>query len=95
MPGYQRLLDRYRSRGLAVVGLKFDTMQVTEDPLRFVAKLGVRYPIALATDDLKQRFGGIEGLPTALLYDRHGILRYQVVGFEYTDVIEAEIKSLL
>src|ERR1700692_4777357 len=26
MPGYQRLLDRYGSRGFEVVGLKFDTM---------------------------------------------------------------------
>lgn len=95
MPGYQKLLDRYRSRGLVVIGLKFDTMQDTENPLRFVAKIGVRYPIAVATDDLKQKFGGVEGLPTTLLYDRHGILHYKVVGFEYTDVIEAEVKQLM
>src|ERR1700740_2664748 len=34
MPGYQRLLDRYGSRGLAVVGFKFDTMRDAEDPVR-------------------------------------------------------------
>ena len=33
MPGYQKLLDRYGSRGFAVVGFKFDTMTDTEDPL--------------------------------------------------------------
>jgi hypothetical protein len=27
------------------------------------------YPLAVAVDDLKQRFGGIEGLPTTMLYD--------------------------
>ena len=95
MPGYQKLADRYGSRGFAVIGFKFDTMMDTEDPLQFAKKIGVRYPLAVATDDLKQKFGGIEGLPTTMLYDRQGILRKKVIGFEYTDVIEAALKPLL
>ena len=95
MPGYQRLLDRYGARGFAVVGFKFDTMRDTEDPVLFAQKLGVHYPLAVATDDLKQKFGGIEGLPTTLLYDREGILRQKVIGFEYTANIEATLKPLL
>ncbi len=95
MPGYQKLLDRYGSRGFAVVGFKFDTMMDMEDPLLFAKKIGVRYPLAVAADDLKQKFGGIEGLPTTMLYDRQGILRKKVIGFEYTNVIESELKPLL
>ena len=95
MPGYQQLLDRYGSRGFAVVGFKFDTMADTEDPLRFAKKIGVNYPLAVAPDDLKQKFGGIEGLPTTLLYDRQGKLRKTVIGFEYTNVIESELQPLL
>src|SRR2546421_2924103 len=30
MPGYQKLLDRYASRGFTVVGFKFDTMRSEE-----------------------------------------------------------------
>src|SRR5215469_14448318 len=86
MPGYQRLLDAHGSQGLAVVGLKFDTMMDTEDPVQFAKKIGVRYPLVVATDDLKQKFGGIEGLPTTMVFDRQGILRKKVVGFEYTNV---------
>jgi thiol-disulfide isomerase/thioredoxin len=95
MPGYQKLLDRYGSQGFAVVGFKFDTMMDTEDPVAFAKRIGVRYPLAIAVDRLKQKFGGVEGLPTTLIYDRKGILRKKVVGFEYTDVIESEIKRLL
>lgn len=95
MPGYQKLIDRYGSRGFAVVGFKFDTMRDMEDPLRFAQKLGVHYPLAVATDDLKQKFGGIVGLPTTVLYDRQGILRNKVIGFEYTDAIESDVKALL
>ncbi len=70
-------------------------MSDTEDPVRFAKKMGVRYPLAVASEQLKQEFGGIEGLPTTLLYDRQGILRKKVIGFEYTDAFESALKPLL
>ena len=95
MPGYQKLLDRYGANGFLVVGFKFDTMKDTEDPIVFAKKIGVRYPLAVATDDIKQSFGGIEGLPTTLIYDHQGVLRQKVIGFEYTEVVETDLKPLL
>ena len=95
MPGYQNLVDRYGARGFVVVGFKLDVMRDAEDPVLFAKKLGVRYPLAVASDELKQKFGGIEGLPTTMLYDRQGILRQKVIGFEYTDTFELELKPLL
>ena len=95
MPGYQKLEDRYGLRGFAVVGFKFDTMMDTEDPIKFAKKIGVRYPLAVATDAVKRKFGGVEGLPTTMLYGRDGILRQKVIGFEYTETFEANLKPLL
>src|ERR1700739_1301958 len=95
MPGYQMFVDRCGSQGFTVVGLKFDTMMDTENPVKFAKKVGVRYPLAVASDELKAKFGGIEGLPTTLLYDRQGILRKKVIGFEYADVFESALKKLL
>ena len=95
MPGYQRLLDRYGPRGFVVIGFKFDTMRDMEDPLHFAKRIGVHYPLAVATDEVKQRFGGIQGLPTTMLYDRQGVLRMKVIGFEYTHNIESALLPLL
>jgi len=95
MPGYQKLSDTYGAQGFAVVGFKFDTMMDTEDPIQFANQIGVRYPLAVATDDLKQKFGGIDGLPTTMLYDRQGVLRKKIIGFEYTDTFERELKTML
>lgn len=95
MPGYQKLMERYGSRGFAVIGLKLATMTDSQDPRVFARKIGVRYPLAVATDDLKSKFGGIEALPTAVIYDRQSFLRAKVIGFEYEEVIEATIKPLL
>ena len=95
MPGYQKLVDRYGAQGFAVVGLKANVMADTEDPLNFARKIGVQYPLLVATDDLLEKFGGLEGLPTTLLYDRQGVLRKKVIGFEYTSVFESELRPLL
>ena len=95
MPGYQKLQDEYGPRGFVVIGFKFDTMADTEDPVKFARRMGVRYPLAIAPDELKEKFGGIEGLPTTMLYDREGILRKKVVGFEYTEAFESVVKQLI
>src|SRR6202011_2619964 len=50
MPGYQKLLDSYGTRGFAVVGFKLDTMMDTEDPVLFAKKIGIHYPLAVAAD---------------------------------------------
>jgi thiol-disulfide isomerase/thioredoxin len=95
MPGYQKLLDRYGPEGFAVVGFKISMMKDTENPLAFAKRIGVRYPLVIATDALTEKFGGIEGLPTTLIYDRQGILRKKIIGFEYTSAIESVIKPML
>ncbi|HEV2287459.1 MAG TPA: TlpA disulfide reductase family protein [Candidatus Acidoferrales bacterium] len=95
MPGYQKLVDLYGARGFVVIGFKSAMMKDTEDPLKFASRIGARYPLAVATGDLVREFGGIEGLPTTMLYDRQGILRDKIVGFEYTDAIELKLKALL
>jgi thiol-disulfide isomerase/thioredoxin len=95
MPGYQSLFDRYQSRGFAVIGFKADIMADTEDPVRFLKELRVKYPIAIGSEVIRNKFGGLQGLPTTFIYDRHGVLRSKVIGFEYTSEIEKMIKPLL
>jgi hypothetical protein len=41
-----------------------------------------------------QRYG-VQGLPTTILVDREGFIRKEVVGFEYTRVIEGSVKQML
>lgn len=95
MPGYQKLLDQYGQQGFAVVGFKATMMADTEDPVKFAQTAGVRYPLAVATPGIVDKFGGLKGLPTTFIYGRDGILRQKIIGFEYTDQVEAYIKPLL
>ena len=95
MPGYQKLLDQYGRRGFAVIGFKATMMMDTEDPVRFVKEAGVRYPIAVANPIILDKFGGLKGLPTTFIYDRDGILRQKIIGFEYTRVVESYLQPLI
>ncbi len=95
MPGYQKLADKYGPRGFAVVGFKLNMMRDEISPTQFAKTMHIRYPLVSASDELTSKFGGIEGIPTTLLYDRQGILRKKVIGFEYTDAFESALKRLL
>jgi len=91
MPGYEALYRRYRTRGFAVVGIAADSDRAAV--AKFGRKLGITYPLLINGMDV-QRYG-VQGLPTTILVDREGFVCKEVVGFEYTRVIEASVKQLL
>jgi peroxiredoxin len=91
MPGYETLYRRYRTRGFAVVGIAADSDRAAV--AKFGRKLGITYPLLINGMDV-QRYG-VQGLPTTILVDREGFIRKEVIGFEYTRVIEASVKQLL
>lgn len=64
MPGYQKLQDRYGPRGFVVIAFKFDTMTDMEDPAQVSQEIGVPIRSPVASGEAKNKFGGIEGLPT-------------------------------
>jgi thiol-disulfide isomerase/thioredoxin len=91
MPGYETLYRRYKDRGVAVVGIAADS-----DPRLvsgFGKTLGITYPLLVNGMDV-QRYG-VEGLPTTILVDRAGIIQEKVVGFEYSSVIETDLREIL
>lgn len=95
MPGYQKLLDRYGSRGFVVIGLKSNMMMDTTEPIQFARQIGVHYPLVSASNEFVNKFCKLEGLPTTMIYDRNGLLRQKVVGFDYIEHFESTMKPLL
>ena len=97
MPGYQRLQDKYRGRGLVVLGIVFDPGMSMGDETaeHFAKRLHIRYPLIQDSPELQKQFGGIQGVPTTYLFDRNGVLRYKVVGFEHTEAVEKALLPFL
>jgi cytochrome c biogenesis protein CcmG/thiol:disulfide interchange protein DsbE len=74
MPGFQRVWDSRRERGVVVLGLSNE--RGGEAGVRaFLAERGITYPVAVTGREAAPAFGGVRALPTSIVIDRHGRVR--------------------
>src|SRR5262245_9414192 len=79
IPRLNELQTRYRSEGLAVIGISVDEggwAAVTS----FVAETQAAYTLTLANDEVTEAYGGINALPTTFVIDRDGRIVRKSVG---------------
>jgi cytochrome c biogenesis protein CcmG/thiol:disulfide interchange protein DsbE len=94
IPGFIELYNKYKSRGLVVLGVSMDDSIPDVKP--FAQKLKMNYPIFIGKgrDDMEQTFG-LTGLPTSFIISRDGKICGQHTGFAPKEQFEREIKALL
>jgi thiol-disulfide isomerase/thioredoxin len=93
IPHFNRLYARYLDQGLIIVGLALDDDEAKV--ARFNRQLPIEYPVALASKEVQQLFGGIEVYPTAFLMDREGKMIKKYLGFTYPDEFERDIRTVI
>lgn len=94
-PVLQRLSERYRERGLRVIGVTVD--QEASNARAFVERAGARFLILHdANRAVAERYAP-PSMPTSYVIDREGILRHINRGFEASDdaKFERQIRALL
>jgi thiol-disulfide isomerase/thioredoxin len=97
------LQKKYGPRGFTVLGLSMDedgvkAVQPFLDKERFDVggqKEPIDYPIVFANDTIAEKFGGIVGLPTSLLFSRDGKGTKKIVGPIDYDTISKAIEEML
>jgi thiol-disulfide isomerase/thioredoxin len=97
------LQQKYGPRGFSVLGLSMDedgikAVQPFLDKERFDVngqKEAINYPIVFANDSIAEKFGGIVGLPTSLLFGRDGKGVEKIVGPIEYDTISKAIEGSL
>ena len=96
MPDLQRVQDKYRARGLEVVGIGIDSPSNIRD---FRTKLGVRFALLAAGaggSELGRDLGNDKGvLPFTVVVDRNGHLRRRKIGRVSPAELEGWIEPLL
>lgn len=97
------LRQKYGSRGFEILGLSMDedgkkAVQPFLDKERFDVdgqKEAINYPIALANDTIAEKFGGVMGLPTSMLFNRDGKEIKRIIGpVDLNDISKAIEGSL-
>jgi cytochrome c biogenesis protein CcmG/thiol:disulfide interchange protein DsbE len=81
IPELVAIYQRYRAKGLRVIGISFDTVrgEGVKAIKPFAQEFRINYPILLGTDQVANQFG-VFGIPTTLFVDREGKLVGTVVG---------------
>ncbi|MDA4128911.1 MAG: redoxin domain-containing protein [Thaumarchaeota archaeon] len=92
------LHELYARNGLVVIGLHTPEFPFERDPNRVanaVEKTGLRYPIALDSDNTTWKLYGNQYWPRQTLIDGKGIIRFEHIGESDYEVIGSKAKELL
>ena len=80
MPHLNLLQEHYQQQGLVVIGLSVDD-ESAPFVRRYADKLGVRFRMALASEDVLDDYGPIRSIPTTLFINRRGEIVRRVTGY--------------
>lgn len=87
------LQDRYKDR-LQIIGLNVDDDDAAEIQ-KYVQEMGINYPVAMTSNEIRAQYGGIPALPTSFVLDTEGRVVQKHVGLWSPAVYETEIRALL
>jgi peroxiredoxin len=95
MPQLNKLYEKYRTSGFVLLSVNVD--DDTRHAADAAAKLGLKFPVLLDTDKSVSRQYDLNTMPSTVLIDRDGRVRYlhrgYVVGDE--DLYDKQIRDLL
>jgi peroxiredoxin len=80
IPELQRLYERYRGRGLEIVGVSVDANADERAIANFARRYGMTYPIWRDPDERVSATFLAIGVPATFLIDRSGVLRWRKTG---------------
>ena len=93
IPWYVEFDRKYRSQGLAVIGVSMDAegMKIVKP---FLVEKHIDYPVVIGSEQLGKQFN-LESMPLTLLIDREGRIAVAHAGVVDKDNFEAHINDLL
>lgn len=93
IPHFIEWQTKYRQSGLQVIGVSMD--DGTESVRKFSREFKINYPIALGTQEMASRYGGIFGLPVNIVIGRDGKIKAKHLGMYDLTLLEREVSSQL
>lgn len=95
MPHLNRLYEKYRAAGFQLLGVNID-----EDPAQaqqLASKLNLRFPVLLDSGKQVSRLYDLTTMPSTVLIDRDGRVRYVHRGYRngLEETYEKQIRELL
>jgi thiol-disulfide isomerase/thioredoxin len=95
IPGFVKLQEKYRDKGLVIVGYSVD--DTAEKAKAYAAQYKMNYPILLGEgkEDLQDAYGPIWGLPSSFIISKDGRVCRKHIGIAPEAVFEKEVVALM
>ena len=94
MPHLSTMQTRYEKQGLTVIGLSVDD-NGPQGVRQFASRLGVKFTLAMANDDVLDAYGPIRSIPTTFFINRNGDIVRRVVGYIDGETMEGYVKEII
>jgi thiol-disulfide isomerase/thioredoxin len=94
-PWMQAMKDAYDGQGLTIVAVNLDNHR--GDAEKFLARFHPNFDIRFDPEGRMAARFKVQGMPTSVIIDRHGVLRHTHIGFRPVDLTayESELRNLL
>ena len=93
IPWYMEFQNKYKDKGLAVIGVAMDD-DGWKKVKPFAEAKQMNYPVVLGTGELAERYA-VTAMPVTLLIDRDGRIAASHPGLVNKEVFEKKIQALL
>ena len=95
IPGFVRIQEKYRDKGLVIVGYSVD--DTAEKAKAYAAQYKMNYPILLGEgrEDVQDAYGPIWGIPASFIISKEGKVCRKHMGIAPEAVFEKEVAALL
>jgi thiol-disulfide isomerase/thioredoxin len=95
IPGFVRLQEKYRDKGLVIVGYSVD--DTADKAKAYAAEYKMNYPILLGEgrEDVQDAYGPIWGIPASFIISKDGKVCRKHMGIAPEAVFEKEVAALL
>lgn len=94
VPHLVNLQSKYRSQGLAIVGVSLDA-NGAGDVKPFADEHDVNYTMLIGNEAVAKSYGSINAIPTTFVIGRDGKIVQRFIGYTPPEVFEQTIKPLL
>jgi cytochrome c biogenesis protein CcmG/thiol:disulfide interchange protein DsbE len=94
-PWMQRMKDTYGQQGLTVIAINLDADRADAD--KFLDRFGPTFEVRFDSEGKIAEFYKVQAMPSSVLIDRHGVMRFTHEGFRSIDgpSYEAQLQVLL
>jgi cytochrome c biogenesis protein CcmG/thiol:disulfide interchange protein DsbE len=94
-PWMENMKSTYEAQGLEIVAVNLDTYRADAD--KFLNQFHPTFDVRFDPKGELAEFYKVQGMPSSVLIDRHGAMRFSHVGFRPVDgaIYEAQMRELL